>query len=445
MHRTAIAVVMTLAALLAGPAAAPAGELIPAPATNERVPGQYIVVFDETARAPDLAPGLAAAHGAAVDRVYRHALNGAVFRGLGEPAARALANNPNVLWVEEDAVVTLGGHVTSPQTGPPSWGLDRIDQRALPLDDSYSFVVDGTPVEIYVIDTGIRETHVDFGGRASRDFDSIGDGQNGNDCRGHGTHVAGTAAGDEHGVAKNAGIHAVRVLDCNGSGTFSGVIAGVDFVTGEAQAHPAAPNPPFVANMSLGGGSNSSLDAAVDNSVAAGVFYAVAAGNESTDACTRSPAGAPEAFTVGSTTINDDRSSFSNFGTCVDVFGPGSSITSAWIGSDTATATISGTSMASPHVAGAAALIREEFPAFTVADVKQEVIRRATCGVVANPGSGSPNLLLYSLDATDPNCDGEPPPPPPPPECAPKHDPCSVDADCCSLKCRGKPGAMTCK
>ncbi len=429
---------IAFALLLVPMAGAEAGQFLPAQA--DKVPGQHIVVFEDSVGAADAAPALAHAYGASVARTYEHALNGALFTGMSDTAARALANNPNVRWVEEDGVVTESGHVTSPQTNLPTWGLDRIDQRALPLDDSYTFTGDGTAVEVYVIDTGIRETHVDFNARATRDFDSIGDGQNGNDCRGHGTHVSGTAGGDVHGVAKNVNIHAVRVLDCNGSGTFSGVIAGVDFVTGEAQNHPAAPNPPFVANMSLGGGSNSSLDEAVNNSVAAGVFYAVAAGNESTDACTRSPAGAADAFTVGSTTTSDSRSSFSNFGTCVDIFAPGSGITSAWHTSDTATNTISGTSMASPHVAGAAALIRAQFPAFTPSEVGAELVARATCGVVGSPGSGSPNLLLYSLDATDPNCDGGGGP-----TCAAKKDPCTFDSDCCSNKCRGRQGAKTCK
>ncbi len=426
--------ITSILALLA--AVAQAGEFIPA--QGERVPGQHIVVFHDGAPAGQVAHALAAAHGAAVGRTYRHALNGALLVGLSDGAARALAKQPGVKWVEEDGVVTLVNHVTSPQTNPPSWGLDRIDQRALPLDSSYTFNLDGAGVDVYIIDTGIRETHVDFNGRASRDFDSVGDGQNGNDCHGHGTHVAGTAAGDAHGVAKSARIHAVRVLNCSGSGSFAGVIAGVDFVTQQAQNHPLAPNPPFVANMSLGGGANSSLDTAVDNSVGAGVFYAIAAGNSATDACTTSPARAAQAYTVASSTISDARSSFSNFGTCVEIFAPGSSITSAWATSDTATNTISGTSMASPHVAGVAALVRDEFPAFTVSQVKTEVTARATCGVITSPGSGTPNLLVYSLSGTDPNCGGGP-------VCQPQGAPCTVNADCCSNKCRGRSGAKTCR
>lgn len=414
----------SLLALLA--TAAFAGQFIPA--GSERVPGQYIVVFQSVSPASEVAPALAAAHGATVKRIYRYALNGAAFTGLSDAAARALANNPNVRWVEEDSVV----RVVATQTNPPSWGLDRIDQRALPLDSSYTYNFDGTGVDAWIIDTGIRETHVDFGGRASRDFDSVGDGQNGADCNGHGTHVAGTTAGATYGVAKNATIHAVRVLDCGGNGTWEGVIAGVDYVTQQAPTHPLS-----VANMSLAGGANQSADDAVNNSVAAGVFYAVAAANNATDACGFSPARAAGAYCVASSTISDAQSSFSNFGPCVEIYGPGSSITSAWNTSDTATNTISGTSMASPHVAGVAALIRDEFPAFTVDQVKQEITSRATCNAITNPGAGTPNKLVYSLSGTDPSCTAPP--------CLAPGQSCTFNAECCSNRCKGKPGTKTCK
>ena len=424
-------IVTTLTALVA--AAGFAGQLIPA--KGQPVPGDYVVVLNPGFPAAEVLGDLAAAHGGVAARTYRHALNGGLIRGLSAARAQALANHPMVAVVEEDGVV----EAVAVQLNPPSWGLDRIDQRALPLDNSYTYNFDGTGVDVYVIDTGLRATHNDFGGRATLDFDSIGDGQNGNDCHGHGTHVGGTAGGTSFGVAKNVRLHAVRVLNCSGSGTFAGVIAGVDFVTGEANANP---NGLLVANMSLGGGASSTLDSAVNNSVAAGVVYALAAGNSNADACNSSPARAADAYTVGSTTITDARSSFSNFGTCLDIFAPGSSITSAWNTSDTATNTISGTSMASPHAAGAAALVRDEFPAMDAFQVMDELTRRATCGVVGNPGNGSPNLLLYTLNDTDPNCDGGGDPPP---TCLAKGAACTTDSQCCSNKCKGPNGNKSCK
>jgi subtilisin family serine protease len=369
-------------------------------ARGEAIPGEYLVVFASGVPVTELAAQVASDHTAVIQRIWSHAVDGALLGNLTEQRARAIARRPDVRWVEENQVVTLDAS----QADPPSWGLDRIEQRDLPLDDAYDYDFDGTGVHLYVIDTGIRPTHEDFGGRASAVHDTIGDGKNGIDCHGHGTHVAGTAGGSSFGVAKAATIYGVRVLDCFGNGTVATVVDGIDWVTGNHQS-------PAVANMSLGGSSSPTLDAAVDNSVAAGVFHVVAAGNESTDACTRSPAGAASAFTVASTTITDARSWFSNFGTCVDVFAPGSSITSAWHTSDTATATLDGTSMASPHAAGAAALLLDESPGLTPAQVGNELIARATCGMVSDPGVGSSNRLLYTLDGTPPPC------PPPPPNC----------------------------
>ncbi|WP_038045160.1 S8 family peptidase [Thermus caliditerrae] len=356
------------------------------------VPDQYIVVFKKgmakallqsLERGTDgLAPlGLSNAE-VQVQAVYTGALEGFA-AVLSERALEVLRKDPRVEFIESDTYV----QVSATQTGA-TWGLDRIDQRNLPLDGAYTYTYTGIGVNVYVIDTGIRTTHQDFGGRASVAYDALGG--NGQDCNGHGTHVAGTIGGTLYGVAKGVRLYAVRVLDCNGSGTTSGVIAGVDWVR---QNHVK----PAVANMSLGGAASSALDTAVKNAIASGVVFAVAAGNENQDACLSSPARVAEAITVGATTNTDARASFSNYGTCLDLFAPGQNITSAWYTSDTATNTISGTSMATPHVAGVATLYLQQYPTATPAQVASAIINGATTGKVTGAGTGSPNRLLFSL------------------------------------------------
>jgi subtilisin family serine protease len=273
--------------------------------------------------------------------------------------------------------------------GGADWGLDRMDQRALPLNGTYTYKADGSGVTVYIIDTGINFTHSEFGGRASAGVDEITAGGNAADCNGHGTHVAGTVGGSTYGVAKNVRLVAIRVLDCSGSGTTSGVIAGIDWVTAN-RTLPAA------ANMSLGGDFSQALNDAVARSVAAGVVYAVAAGNSAVDACATSPASAPDAITVGATDANDAFASFSNYGTCVKINAPGVGITSAWIGSNAATATASGTSMAAPHVAGAAAAYLQKNPGATPAQVRAALTGAATSSVIQSIGAGTVNLLVFS-------------------------------------------------
>lgn len=361
---------------------------------DKRIANQYIVVLkddvaDVDGEATRLSRDFAGERNGG--HTYKHALKGFSVR-MSEERAAKLADDPRVAYVEEDGIVTA----VATQTNAP-WGLDRIDQRNRPTNGTYTYNSTGTGVKVYILDTGIRATHTDFGGRVISGFDAIGDGLGTSDPNGHGTHVAGTVGGSHWGVAKNVTLVAVRVLDAAGFGTNAGVIAGVEFVTSNHQA-----GQPAVANMSLGGGASTVIDNAVINSINDGVTYAVAAGNDNANACNTSPARVTSAITVGATANNDARSQFtppfaSNFGPCLDLFAPGSNIQSAWHTSDTDSNVISGTSMATPHVAGVAALYLENNPGASPATVAAAIIAGATTGVVTNPGTGSPNRLLYSL------------------------------------------------
>lgn len=373
---------------------------------GQGLPDRYIVVFHHgVANGRAIAAQMVRAARGELHFTYEHALNGFAAT-LPAPAVANLQRNPNIAFIEQDTVVTRASTTQSNAT----WGLDRIDQPTRPLNSTYVYTQTGAGVRAYVIDTGIHANHAEFQGRLLPGYTAIDDGGGTNDCDGHGTHVAGTIGGSTYGVAKAVSLVPVRVLNCSGSGTVTGVIAGVDWVTGQKNANP---NVPMVANMSLGGSASDSLDEAVANSVLAGVVQVVAAGNDNSNACNYSPARAPSALTIGATTSTDSRARYSNFGTCVDLFAPGSSITSAWITHNTSTNTISGTSMAAPHVAGVAALILEQTPTATPADISATIINASVTGLISRIGTGSPNHLLQSqiVLATPGDGGGTTPPP----------------------------------
>jgi subtilisin family serine protease len=356
---------------------------------DRRVPDQYIVVLRDAdpgvaaVGAPLVAEELASLHAGTVLHTYEHAFKGFAVK-MSEAAALRMINDPRVAFIEEDSQV----QAVATQTSAP-WGLDRVDQPALPLNGSYVYNVTGAGVNAYIIDSGIRATHTDFGGRVVSAFTYINDGRGTSDCNGHGTHVAGVVGGATHGLAKSVRLHAVRVLDCAGQATISAVAAGVDWVTANHVK-------PAVANLSIVAAASSVIDTAVTNSINAGVTYVVAAGNNNADACTISPARVAGAITVAATNNTDQRWASSNFGTCVDLFAPGVDITSAWYTGDTATNLMFGTSLSTAHVTGAAALYLQTNTTATPATVASMLTTRVTANVVGTPGTGSPNKLLYT-------------------------------------------------
>jgi len=380
-------------------AEAPSGQLVV-------IPGQYIVTFaDSVDDVPGLAKKIANQYGSSPMFTYTSAIKGFAAK-LPDQAIQGLQHNPQIESVEQDQRVA----VSDVQLNPQSWGLDRIDQQSAILDYQYAYANTGAGVNVYIIDSGIRTTHTDFGGRAVEAFTAISDGYGAQDCIGHGTHVAGTVGSKTYGVAKGVQLYSVRVLGCDGSGTTSGVISGVDWVTSHRQL-------PAVANMSLGGSSSATLAQAVQNSINSGVVYVVAAGNSSVDACTITPANVGAAITVGASNQYNMAETYSDYGSCVDLYAPGRAIISTWFSSDTSVASMSGTSMASPHVAGAAALVLAANPTATPAVVASTIVANATPNSLSSVNPGTANLLLYTgfVGAASSIIVSAPPPPAPSP------------------------------
>lgn len=368
-----------------------------APATTNSVLGsseakgiiknQYIVILNkDVGSSNEFAQGIAKQHGGKVLQTYDAVVKGfAIYLPdvAGTAFVEAMKKNPKVVSVENDTIMKVDATTQS----NPDWGLDRIDQKNLPLDSAYSYLQTGSGTTAYIVDTGILSTHQQFSGRVLSGYTAISDGNGTSDCHGHGTHVAGTVGGSTYGVAKNVSLVPIRILGCDGSGASSNVIAGLDWILKNGKK-------PAVVNMSLGGEANASLDSAVENLFNNGYVMVVAAGNSNTDACSSSPARVSKAITVAATDSTDTRASYSNYGSCVDIFAPGSQINSSWIGSNTATKVLNGTSMATPHVVGVVAEMLQSTPTATPQTISNNLLNQASNNVVKNP-SGSPNRLLY--------------------------------------------------